>query len=456
MNQGEGSVPMILARPAVSEPGAASGVAAPPPPSRSGAPPRRTSPASMKSDFRPPRDNPFLIRVMQRLTPLIARLWRRIVAISIPEADLARLRALNKSRFLLCANHPTLGDPLIIAELSRRLGVTFNYMAARDLFLPIFGAFLQRLGTYSVQRGTPDREAMRTTRRLLAQEDRKVVVFPEGLTHEHNDLLLPFHAGVIQIGFWVLEDLEKLGKEVRLPVVPVAIKYLIQGDARPALSARLARLERALQLSPGADQDLYSRLRAVGERVLMQMEREFGLSPAPAAPLAERIAAAKAHVLERVARILEVRLSPDAPASEQLQILDNALAAYVAEYADSAVDYERRLHRRRREVAGPLARDLSRLHNFLAVSDGYVAAAMTAERFQEVLGRLEAEVFGRPARRLPTRAELRVGEPLDLGDFYADYPQNKRAAVTAANTALQRRLQALLQPLSELGTPLAG
>jgi acyltransferase-like protein len=449
MNHWEERMPMPLAGPAAPEPAAADGAA--PPASRSAALPRRTCPARMKSDFRPPRDNRLLIHVMQRLTPLIARLWRRIVAISIPAADLARLRALQESRYLLCANHPTLGDPLVIAELSRRLGVSFNYMAARDLFVPLLSGFLQRLGTYSVQRGTPDREAMRTTRRLLAQEDRKVVVFPEGLTYEHNDLLLPFHAGVIQIGFWVLEDLEKLRKEIRLPLVPVAIKYVIVGDARPVLAARL---ERALQLSPATSDDLYPRLRAVGERVLIQMEREFGLAPAADTPVAERIAAAKAHVLERVAEQLEVRLAPDAPASEQLQMLDNALAAYVAEYADSRVPYERRLHRRRREIAAPLARDLSRLHNFLAVSDGYVAAGRTAERFQELLGRLEAEVFGRPARRLPTRAELRVGEPLELGNFYADYQQNKRAAVTAANTALQRRIQALLQPLSELGTPL--
>ena len=165
----------------------------------------------MKTDFRPPLDNPFIIRLAQLAARGVARLWRRIVAIEIPEDDLDRLRALRKQRFLLCSNHPTLGDPAVIVELSRRVGIQFNGMAAREMFIGPLGWLFQRMGGYSVRRGAPDREAIRTTRRLLAEQDRKVVVFPEGVTYEHNDLLLPFQSGVIQIGFWALEDLEYSG-----------------------------------------------------------------------------------------------------------------------------------------------------------------------------------------------------------------------------------------------------
>jgi hypothetical protein len=59
-------------------------------------------------------------------------------------------------------------------------------------------------------------------------------------------------------------------------------------------------------------------------------------------------------------------------------------------------------------------------------------------------------------RRLPSRAELRVGQILELGEFYASYGENKRAAVAAATTALQERISDVLGPLSELGTPLEG
>lgn len=412
----------------------------------------------MKTDFRPPLDNPCVIHAAQLAAPLVARLWRRVVAIDIPKEDLSRLRDLRNQRFMLCSNHPTLGDPVMIIELSRRLGVQLNGMAARELFVGPAGWLFQRMGGYSVRRGAPDREAIRTTRRLLAEEDRKVVVFPEGVTYEHNDLLLPFQHGVIQIGFWVLEDLEKLGKEARLPLVPVAIKYLLIGDARAVIAARLAALERALGLpaAPHHKESLYQRLRIVGERVMERLEREFGLAPSPGTPLADRIAGAKEHILTHVARELDAHPPPGAAPAERMHFLDNVVAAYVAEYAESEIDYERRLYQRRQEVAAPLAADLQRLHNFLAVSDGYVAAGMTAERFLEVLARLEVEVLGRQDRRLPSRAVLRVGEALDLGEFFPEYRQNKRAAVAAATVALQRRIQELLQPLSDMGTPLVG
>src|SRR5204863_2606190 len=132
----------------------------------------------------------------------------------------------------------------------------FNYMAARDLLVGPVGWLLQRGGAFSVRRGTPDREAIRCTRRLLAEQDRKVVVCPEGTAYEQNDVLLPFQPGVIQIGFWVVEELEKLGKEARLPIVPVAIKYLTIGDARPSIERRLTKLAQALGFPPAPKESL--------------------------------------------------------------------------------------------------------------------------------------------------------------------------------------------------------
>ena len=52
-----------------------------------------------------------------------------------------------------------------------------------------------------------------------------LVIFPEGQIYERNDQLLAFHTGVAQIGFWALDDLRKAGRELLLPMVPIAVKY---------------------------------------------------------------------------------------------------------------------------------------------------------------------------------------------------------------------------------------
>src|SRR5437660_1585809 len=117
-------------------------------------------PPMVKAEFRPALDNPRIIRAAQRLAAPVARLWRRVVAISVLEEDLDRLRMLRNHRFLLCSNHPTLGDPLVILDLSRRVPMTLNGMTALDLFQGPVGWLFQRMGAYSVKRGAPDREAI--------------------------------------------------------------------------------------------------------------------------------------------------------------------------------------------------------------------------------------------------------------------------------------------------------
>src|SRR5262245_18393760 len=114
---------------------------------------------------------------------------------------------------------------------------------------------------------------------------------------------------------------------MRLPIVPMAIKYLTVGEARPAIAHRLAALERAIGVAPAAGQDPYARLQTVGEQVLERFEREFGLSVPAGVPLAATLAAAKEHVLARVARELDVRPPAGATPAERMHFLDNTVAA---------------------------------------------------------------------------------------------------------------------------------
>jgi hypothetical protein len=379
---------------------------------------------------------------------------RRIVRVHVPETDWPRLESLRQGRAILSPNHPTTNDPLIAFFLSRRLGEPFNYIACRENFRGPFGWLIQRLGAYSVLRGLPDRESMRMTRHLLAERDRKVVIFPEGETYEHNDVTIPFQQGAIQLGFWALEDLHKLGREPRLPVLPIVMKYRCVRDARPAISAGLAALEHALATTPPSGAGLYQRLRRTGECVLSQIEQEYGVSSPAAAPLAERILAAKIGVLDRVAREVGVTRPADLPLPEQMRRMFNAVYAFAEEFADADNDYGRRQHDRRLTSAYPLLLDLWRLENFIALTDGYVAEQMTAERFLDVIGRLEREVLGRVRHRVPREAVVRLGPPVDLAHCYDGYRERKRETVAQVTDRIQGSVRALLAELSEIGTPI--
>jgi 1-acyl-sn-glycerol-3-phosphate acyltransferase len=410
----------------------------------------------MPLDFCPPKENRLLLRASHALLPLVMRGLRRIVSVSIPETDWPYLESLCRGRAILSANHPTTNDPLIAMFLSRRLGEGFNYMACRELFHGPWGWTIQRLGAYSIHRGLPDRQAIRMTRRLLAELDRKVVIFPEGETYEHNDLIIPFHQGIIQIGFSALDDLEKQGRELHLPVLPIALKYRCVRDPRVTIDAGLRALEEALSLSPTTGESFYQRLRGVGERVLAQMETEIRLKPSVDAPLAERIQKAKEYVLDHVAQEVGVPRPASLPMAEQMRFLFNAVDEYAGAFADAADSYGRRQHEHRLLATRPMLLDLRRVHNFLAVTDGYVAERMTGERFLDVIGRLQREVLGRVCHIVPREAIVRIAPPEHLGEVYAEYRQNRKAAVSEATSRVEAKVRALLQELSALGQPVDG
>jgi hypothetical protein len=290
------------------------------------------------------------------------------------------------------------------------------------------------------------------TRRLLAEMDRKVVIFPEGETYEHNDVTIPFQQGAIQIGFWALEDLHRLGRDPRLPVLPIVLKYRCIRDARPAIDAGLAALEQALSLSAEPSADRYQRLRRAGARVLSHIEREHGIPANDAAPLNERILTAKITVLERVARTISVARPAELSLPEQMRRLFNAVYGFAEEFADATNDYGRRQHSHRLATAYPLLLDLWRLENFIALTDGYVAEQMTAERFLDVLGRLEREVLGRVRHRVAREAVVRLAPPLDLASCYDSYREHKRETVATVTDRVQGSVRALLAELSEMGT----
>jgi hypothetical protein len=239
-------------------------------------------------------------------------------------------------------------------------------------------------------------------------------------------------------------------------VLPISLKYRCVRDPCPAIAAGLSALEDALSLPRAPGSHLYQRLRRVGERVLGQMEVEFGLQPASGADLRERIQGAKVHVLNRVAREVGVSRPGELSMAEQMRCLFNAVHEFAGQFADATDDYGRRQHERRLIAAQPLLLDLRRVHNFLVVTDGYVAEQMTGERFLDVLGRLEREVLGKVRHGVPREAVVRLAPPVDLGIHYEEYRQSRRKVVVDVTAQVEGSVRKLLAELSQIGTVIKG
>ncbi|MBM3459670.1 MAG: 1-acyl-sn-glycerol-3-phosphate acyltransferase [Armatimonadetes bacterium] len=412
----------------------------------------------MRAEFIPPRPHPVVMALAQFALPLFLPLHDQVTRIRLEPEARERLNALGSGRALLVVNHPSETEPVVMFGVSRLVRQPFYFVATHEIFHGARGWLVNHIGAFSIHRGRPDRTSLRMSRSLLAEQDRKLVIFPEGETHMENDRILPLHPGAIQIGFWALETLEQLGQPLSLPVVPVTVRYCYQGDPVPALVRGLERLEADLGLGPMPGLTRSGRLIRAGLVVLAGIEREYAL-PAPADPadLTEvdgRIAAVFRYGGGRVAEMLHVPFPDQEPVPVGLRILYNHTFDYQAGLAAGKSAYERRLHARRLLAARACLNDLDRLQNFMVIGGRSLAPPVRAERFGEVLWRLEREVVGRPRTRPLREAVVRVGEPLRLEAQFPAYRETRRKEVARCSQDIEARLRTQLEGMFSLGTPM--
>jgi len=79
---------------------------------------------------------------------------------------------------ILCANHTSNHDPLVVAVCLKSRPVTF--MAKAELFrVPLLGPLIRRLGAFPVKRGGVSKEAIKHSIELL-KSGKVITIFPEG------------------------------------------------------------------------------------------------------------------------------------------------------------------------------------------------------------------------------------------------------------------------------------
>lgn len=121
----------------------------------------------------------------------MTRFYRIIYAIAAPIIHLlfpcrtVGLEDFPEEGALLCANHASGWDPIIIAlNLPRDSRLTV--MAKDSLFrIPLLGFLLKKLGIFPVKRGGNDLTAMKTAMKVLSGGNR-LLVFPEGTRVEEQ------------------------------------------------------------------------------------------------------------------------------------------------------------------------------------------------------------------------------------------------------------------------------
>lgn len=406
-------------------------------------------------DFRPPLDSPALIRFVKLVMPLYMRLALHDTRVVPVDGAIERFKKVQGKRALVCPNHSNRHDPQTMYAFSKIIGEDFNFIAAREVFdwdNGLNGWWLQRLGCYSVVRGAADRESFKTTKRLLCEGKKKLVLFPEGEISRQNDTLMPLESGAAQMTFWALDEMAKQHKDQPLPdipIIPVALKYTYAKDIRHSLHHCLRELEARLSIkSSGDESHLYPRLRTVAETLLSTLEKEYAFKPKDSS-LNSRVGELRSHILQNVARQLGCEIPVNGRQLETVRVLRNKLDDIIYEDESNGSDYQKQIHDEKTATLKGLNKDLDRVVNFIAIYDGYLSERLTQERFSDILDRLETEIMRErePSFRGARRVLLDVGEPINITPLYSSYKTDKRATIAKVTEQLFGEIGRMLQKL---------
>jgi len=109
-------------------------------------------------------------RVIKTIAWILARLLYRFEVTGMENIP-------KNGAFLLCANHISALDPIMLAVFMKRQP---RFMGKKELFkFPPLGWFLRKLGAFPVDRKTADMQAFRTTMNALKSGD-GLIIFSQG------------------------------------------------------------------------------------------------------------------------------------------------------------------------------------------------------------------------------------------------------------------------------------
>lgn len=238
--------------------------------------------------YYPPKPQRFWIWLLlqyNRFLYLPGKVLRINSVVLTNREQLSGFLAKGRSHILFLCNHPTHGDPQIMLEMQRQIGISSMFMAAYDLFerrskLDVW--VMKVMGVFSVDREILDSKAIHQGVKTLAEGEYALSVFPEGEVYQQNDRVVPFQEGAIYMALTAQKKLAKLHPGHSIYIIPVSIKVSHDHDQRPAISALLAELAAGVGTILDREKEPVAELERIASALVLREAEKVGLDLSPA------------------------------------------------------------------------------------------------------------------------------------------------------------------------------
>ncbi len=294
---------------------------------------------------------------------------------------------------------------------------------------------MQRLGCFSIDRESTDRQAFKQAVQILEEEKHPLVIFPEGDIYHTSDRVTPFREGAAAIAI-------AAAKRQSRPVVtiPCGIRFSYVDDPTPGMHELLDRLEARLHLRNRRDMPLPERIHRFAEAALALKELDY-LGRTASGRLRERVVALTAGVLTQLEQRHGIRASDRTPPERAKELRRRII--------DQIEDDQ--LRRGQPAAYRQLQQDMEDVFFVIqcfSYPGDYLAEQPSIERMAETLDKFEEDVFGVevPGVRGRRKVHIEFGEPIVVP------PARQRDGSAELTKTMQTRVQGIIDQLRAAAT----
>lgn len=399
------------------------------------------------SEFKEPRPNQIVIGFFKLVFPLWLKYRERLsIRVSGQKEILAAFKKHKRAVILL--NHPDRQDPFALFKLADFLNQQFYVIVARECFdwdNGLRGWLFQRLGCYSVARGKADFHSIATTKRILLEASKKLVVFPEAEITADYEELHHMQKAIFHIVLDVQEDIfNGKGKYQNEPVVliPAAIKFSLDDELKVAVTPAVKEIGRKLGVKYDRKKDVIEQIDEVIGAYLTKVFESYGLER-PETGLVELAELAGKEVLERIS--INQNIEPE----DTLSLVESLY--FVRNQAEDVLDLDSiAVQPDAFHCAGvpkpSLRSDFERIER-LFILQRMLMHRETPIQNCRILDFIESEVTGLITPKGRQSCVISPGEAIDVSPFVEEYTQDKLAAVRKLREVFMQKLQQKLDAL---------
>ncbi len=335
---------------------------------------------------------------------------------------------------LLTPNHCRPADPMVMGLVSRHAKTSMYAMASWHVFMQNRWDrfFARRLGGFSVYREGMDRLAVNTAVDKLADADRPVIIFPEGVINRCNDSLSNLMEGVSLIARSAAKKRAKLPTPGKVVVHPVGIRYLFRGDLHTAVDSVLDAIETRLSWAPRKQLPLLDRIYTVGQALLTLKEIEYLGAPQPG-DIYKRLAGLIDHLLMP----LEVQWAGGLHNGTVVARVKRLRTAIVPDLVKKELTPDEKDQRWRQLSDMYLAQQLS------WYPPEYIRAFPSVDRYLETVERFEEDLNDVAQPHNPMHVVIEIGEAIEVD------PARERGEADPLMQAIDSQLREMLARLSQ-------